>query len=55
MNKKEKTAYFSALGRKGGKNNVKKNGRKHMAEIGRRGALGRIKVLTKRDLEEAKK
>lgn len=50
MNTKEKKAYFTKLGKKGGKNNVKKNGREHMAKIGRKGALARIKVLTKKDL-----
>lgn len=50
MKKKETTAYFQKIGRKGGKNNVKKNGKEHMARIGRKGAIGRIRVLTKKDL-----
>lgn len=50
MNKKEKKAYFTALGSKGGKKNVANNGKEHMAKIGRKGAIGRIKILTKKDL-----
>ena len=54
MNKKETRVYFQALGSKGGKSTARKYGKKHMAEIGRKGAYGRIKVLTKRDIEKVK-
>lgn len=50
MNKTEKKAYFAKLGSKGGKNNVKNNGKEHMVKIGRKGAFARIKTLTKKDL-----
>lgn len=47
MNKKETRAYFAALGSKGGKKTAKKYGKKHMAEIGRKGAAARIRTIEK--------
>lgn len=49
MNKRERKAYFQALGQKGGKKTARKYGKKHMAEIGRKGAVGRLEMLKKAD------
>lgn len=44
----ELSRIAAILGRKGGKNKAKKYGKKHMREIGRKGALKRWKMYQKK-------
>lgn len=50
MNELSKIAAI--LGRKGGKNNVKKHGKKHMSEIGKKGITRRWELYRKKELRK---